>query len=66
LLVVPPIALFNVEFLLGLTSPLGREFLFDNALDAFDKVKLPLIFALIGWGLGSLARAILKQWAAAV
>jgi hypothetical protein len=66
LLVVSPIALFNADFLLGLMSPLEREFLFDNALDAFDRLKLPLIFVLIGWGLGSLARAILKGRPAAV
>jgi hypothetical protein len=50
----------------GLMSPLGREFLFDNALDAFDRLKLPLIFAFIGWGLGSVARAILRGRPAAV
>lgn len=65
LLVVSPIAFYEMEFLLGLISPAGREFLFINALDAFDKIKLPLIFALLGWGLGSLARAILNWRSAA-
>jgi hypothetical protein len=61
LLVVSPIIFFNMDFLLGLMSPPMREVLFDSALHAFDEVTRPLIFALIGWGLGSLARAVLKR-----
>jgi len=61
LLVVSPVVFFNMQFLLGLMSLPMREFLFDSALDSFDKTKWPLIFALIGWGLGSVASAILKR-----
>jgi hypothetical protein len=41
-------------------SPPMREFLFDSALHAFYEIKRPLIFALMGWGLGLLGRAFLK------
>jgi hypothetical protein len=39
LLVVSPIVFFNMEFLLGLMSPSMREFLFEDALQAFDKIS---------------------------
>ena len=63
LLVVAPIVLFNMQFLLGLMSlpTLGFKFLVYDALGAFDKVKQPLIFALIGWGIGSVARASMRR-----
>jgi len=60
LLVVSPTVFFNMQFLLGLMSPQMCGFLFDGALHAFDEIKRPLTFALIGWGLGLLGRAILK------
>jgi hypothetical protein len=60
LLVVSPIVFFNMQFLLGLMSPPMREFLFDSALHAFYEIQRPLIFALMGWGLGLLGRAFLK------
>jgi hypothetical protein len=49
-------------------SPGMREFKFllDGALMAFDRVERPLIIALIGWGIGSVARAIVKRPAAPV
>jgi hypothetical protein len=41
------------------------EFLFYAARHAFGEVKLPLL-ALLGWALGSLARATLNRRSAAV
>jgi len=50
-----------MDFLLGLISPLEWKFPFDGALTAFNHVTRSLIYALIGWGLGLPARAILKR-----
>jgi hypothetical protein len=61
MLVASPVIFSNMDFLLGLMSPPTRELLFYNALFAFDRVKQPVIFALIGLALGSLASAILKR-----
>jgi hypothetical protein len=63
LLVVSPIMFLKMEFLLGLMSPRLREFKFmlDGVLRAFEGVKWPLIFAAIGYGVGSLARVIVKR-----
>jgi hypothetical protein len=63
LLVVSPIALFSMQFLLGVMSLPTQEFKFlvYDALFAFDRVKLPLIFALFGWGIGAVARISMRR-----
>lgn len=63
LLVVLPVVLFNMQFLRGPMSPPTREFKFllYGALRAFNEAKGPLIFALIGWGIGSVTRGIARR-----
>ena len=65
LLVVSPIAFFNLEYLLDLISPMETAYLSYAARHALDEFKLPLISALLGWALGSLARATLNRRSAA-
>jgi hypothetical protein len=65
LLAVSPIVFFHMQFLLGLMSSPTPGLLFTYSVQFFDGIKQPLMFAFIGWGLGSLARAILKRPAAA-
>jgi hypothetical protein len=61
LLVVSPIIFFHLDFLIFLQSPRTHDFLINGAVSAFYRIRRPLIFALIGWGLGLLARVVLKR-----
>ncbi|MBO0763008.1 MAG: hypothetical protein J2P50_00190 [Hyphomicrobiaceae bacterium] len=63
LFVVSPIVLFGVQFLIGLMSQPTREFKFlvYYAFGAFDHVKWPLIVALLGWAIGSVAHASMRR-----
>jgi len=61
LLVVSPIIFFHLDFLIFLQSPRTHDFLINGAVSAFYRIRGPLIFALSGWGLGLLARVVLKR-----
>jgi hypothetical protein len=66
LLVVSPVLFFNMDFLLELISQPTLDVLAVNATFVVDHVKKPLIFALAGWALGLLARAIVTRLPKAV
>lgn len=65
-LVVSPFVFSKMDFLFVAITPALRPLLFYDVLFALKEITPPLIFALIGWGLGSLASAILKRPPAAV
>ena len=58
---VSPVLFFSMDFLPELISEPILEVLSNNAIFVVYHVKKPLIFAFAGWGLGSLARAIVMR-----
>ena len=66
LLVVSPLVFFHLDFILGLLSPSVFDSLYVDAMFFYRDMKWPLIFALIGWGLGSSACILLRRPPAAI
>ncbi|HTO66288.1 MAG TPA: hypothetical protein VMM15_34130 [Bradyrhizobium sp.] len=64
-LVIAPVVFFNVDYVLHDLALLPDSG-FHGTRRALDAVKLPLISALFGWGLGSSARATLNRRSTAV
>jgi hypothetical protein len=66
LFVVLPFVFLKMDFLFVAITPALRPLLFYDLLFALKDITRPLIFALIGWGLGSLASTIKKRSTAAM